>query len=580
MASVDGSRSLQGGSDELYDIICGPCQTNRLHKPANHYCKECREYLCNTCKSIHCKLAVSKGHTILVGKHITARIPGRQKSVFVTYCGCNKNQTVEFYCEDHKNIICNPCKMVKHRSCKTAAVREKVAEYTTTRIDSVLTKIKSLIHEFDTMQKQRESDCKKLKRLTEDCKKQIKDFREKIDIALDKLEKHIMNEIDEFDKEQSRHINEDITALTTGLQMLDSDSKQIENAKVIGQKVKVFTTDVQVSQSIQEYEAMLAELEKNMSKPTLSFEENKKLADFQREIKSLGNLKGAAQILSFSREGRKKCKQKMFLGKKATLQNHVNVISSDDKEAPRVSGCAFMPRGHAVLCDHNNSNIKLLDKALVLREHLELCSRPWDISVVNDNNVIITLPDKCRLQYLQVFPQLKAGHTIKLDNQCYGIEVFGDEIYTTQWHDSDLAEIHVLDLNGGRKRAWQTGVELICPHYITVSNSGKRIFVSDGYGNSATVTCLTPDGNLVYQYKDKEMRAPYGMYADAEDNILVCDLDSNTVHVITANGKKYKTLLISGDRIKRPYSLAYREADDTLIMGCKDQKSLFIYKLV
>ena len=28
MASVDGSRSLQGGSDELH-IICGPCQTNK-----------------------------------------------------------------------------------------------------------------------------------------------------------------------------------------------------------------------------------------------------------------------------------------------------------------------------------------------------------------------------------------------------------------------------------------------------------------------------------------------------------------------------------------------------------------------
>ena len=30
MASVDGSRSLQGASDELYDAICGPCKLTTL----------------------------------------------------------------------------------------------------------------------------------------------------------------------------------------------------------------------------------------------------------------------------------------------------------------------------------------------------------------------------------------------------------------------------------------------------------------------------------------------------------------------------------------------------------------------
>ena len=237
MASVDGSRSLQGASDELYDIICGPCQTDNLEKQANHYCNECREYLCNSCKDVHRKLAISKNHTILSGKQIPAPTSGSQRSVFIAYCSCNKNQQVEFFCEDHQDLICIPCKMVKHRNCKTANVKEKSADYTTKRVDSVLTKIKSLIHEFNTMQMQRKSACKGLKRLTEDCKKEIKGFRAQIDAILDKLEAQAMREVDVFDQGQRRHIDQHITALTTGLQMLDLDSNRLEDVKSNGNKV-------------------------------------------------------------------------------------------------------------------------------------------------------------------------------------------------------------------------------------------------------------------------------------------------------------------------------------------------------
>ena len=580
MASVDGSKSLQGASDELYDIICGPCQTDNLDKQANHYCNECREYLCNSCKDVHRKLAMSKGHTILSGKQIPVRTSGSQTSVFIAYCSCNKNQQVELYCEDHTEVFCSPCKMVKHRSCKTADVQEKSAGYTTARVNSMLATIKSLRHEFDTMQDQRKSDRKELKRLTEDCKKEIKGFRAQIDAILDKLEAQAMREVDVFDQGQSRHIDQHISALTTGLQMLDLDSKQLEDAKSNGNKVKMFITDVQVSKSLKEYEVMLAEVENDMTEPTLSFVGNSKLADFQTEITTLGSLKGTGQSLGLSHKGGNKSKKTKLLGKRVTVQNQVRVRSPDDKNAPWISGCTFMLSGHAVLCDHENQNVKLLDKALVLREHLKLCSAPWDVSVVDDNNVIITQPDTNQLQYMQVFPQLKTGRTIQLDKTCFGIAVFGDEIYTTQHDGSGQEEVHILDLNGNRKRKLQTNVKFYHPDYITVSRSGKKIFVSDGGCYTATVSCMTTDGNLVYQYKDKKLRYPEGMYVDAEDNILICVSGCNTVQMVTANGKKYGTLLSSNDGIDSPYSIAYRETDDTLLVGRRDQDHVLTFMLI
>ena len=50
-----------------------------------------------------------------------------------------------------------------------------------------------------------------------------------------------------------------------------------------------------------------------------------------------------------------------------------------------------------------------------------------------------------------------------------------------------------------------------------MSRSSKKIFVSSGANDIATVTCTTTDGNLVYQFKDKELSFPKGLYVDAED---------------------------------------------------------------
>ena len=275
-----------------------------------------------------------------------------------------------------------------------------------------------------------------------------------------------------------------------------------------------------------------------------------------------------------------KHKRKVLLGKKATSQGQVNVIDSYNESTPWITGCTFLASGHAVLCENNNKKMKLLDKVLVLGESLKLDSKPWDVSVVDDNNIIITLPDTKQLQYIQVFPQLKTGRTVQLGKICRGIEVFGDEIYTTQYDDLSQGAVQVLDLNGNMKRKLQSSFNFDRPDYITVSTSGKKIFVSDGVNSTARITCMTADGNLVYQYKDGELVMPFAMYVDAEDNILVCDSVSNCVHVIIANGKKYGTLLTSSDGISYPHSIAYRETDDTLLVGCSGRDNIFTYKLV
>ena len=81
---------------------------------------------------------------------------------------------------------------------------------------------------------------------------------------------------------------------------------------------------------------------------------------------------------------------------------------------------------------------------------------------------------------------------------------------------------------------------------------------------------MTIDNVVIYQYRDNGLKNPGGLYCDDGDNVLVCGEVSNTVQVITAEGKKYCDLASSRDGLEKPLSISHRGKDNTLIVGCRD----------
>ena len=261
-----------------------------------------------------------------------------------------------------------------------------------------------------------------------------------------------------------------------------------------------------------------------------------------------------------------------LLGRYIQLSKKVNVSLDGDKKIPYITGCVFMPNGYFVACDWNNFHIKLFDSSLLLQDSLKLPSAPRDVSVIDDNTVIVAIPILKQIQLVQVFPKLKPDRLIQLDKRCLSVEVSRQQIYVS-CHSvlkSD-GEVRVLDKQGNLEH--QLGIRedgsylFSWPNYITVSTAGDNIFVSDY--KTDTVTCMKVDGSIVYQYKDTDLKGPRGLYCDDGDNIMVCGFNSNNIHVITSDGKKYDTLLSSQDGLKMPVSVAYRKCDDTLVVGCE-----------
>ena len=577
MASGDGSKSWLRASDEIFDIVCGPCKTDNVIKEAKYYCEQCQEHLCDSCQDTHRKLKATKNHNILSGRHMPKALGVTLRPACSVYCSCNQNREVVVYCEDHDDVICDSCATVKHSRCKTFSVQDKSRSYPTKKLDSIIDKTKTLRMNIEQLQQERSMDRTNLTGLKDTRRKEITAFRKELNDFLDHLERNIIQDLEKYEKKMKQLIDDQIKSLTTALQMIDLDYKLLEDAKYDNKTETMFASNIKISKSLSEYEAVLDDMLKNFERPDLCFQRNSKLVEMELAIDSLGSIKEKDSV------SYKDTSTKVVLGMKVQSSNQLNVRLDADEEEPWIRGCSFLPSGDLVLCDYANSKLKLLDRTFKVKDSLSVNARPWSLSVIDNSNVIVTLPWNKQLQYVQLVPHMKTDRVIQLDKMCWGVAVVCNEIYVSCFNAPGKGAVRVLDLRGNLKK--KLGVnkdgsyQFQSPDYLTVSTNCKKIFMSDF--QTSIITCMTPNGNIFYQYKDNDLRCPQGLFVDAGDNIFVCCCGSHNVQVITSDGRKYGTLISAADGLRYPYSIAFREADNTLVVGSYSlgQSNIFCHKL-
>ena len=72
-----GSHTAPASSGKGSDHLCGPCSMDGVDKYANHYCWDCRQNICGTCKDYHRKFAGTKDHIIVPVNKGLATVSGK-----------------------------------------------------------------------------------------------------------------------------------------------------------------------------------------------------------------------------------------------------------------------------------------------------------------------------------------------------------------------------------------------------------------------------------------------------------------------------------------------------------------------
>ena len=315
------------------------------------------------------------------------------------------------------------------------------------------------------------------------------------------------------------------------------------------------------------------------SKPTDDVSDSSQPCDNSSNGGSSKPSAGQSQDTPDSNESSKRKPLNVLLDAKVQSLRKVPLKVRGDYQASWITGCAFLPNGYAVLCDHSNNRVKLLDESLRIKGSVYM-GYPGDVAVVDEYRVIVSMAQEQRLQYIRL-PSMQLEGSISVGKFCYGIDVAKDLIFVachSNFSEVPDGEVRVYDMTGTLiKRICGEGpCALVKPHNLAVSRCGTKLFVSDL--GTRIIYCIGANGGMIYQNKD-DFRGPRNVYLDAENNAYICDYDTNTVKIIAANGRGLKNPLIQGNGIEHPNSIAFRPEDGTMIIGCAGMEKLFVFTL-
>ena len=97
-------------------------------------------------------------------------------------------------------------------------------------------------------------------------------------------------------------------------------------------------------------------------------------------------------------------------------------------------------------------------------------------------------------------------------------------------------------------------------------SNDEKLFVS-GESSTPTVYCLESSCKVLYTVSNPLFEDCRGISVDENENLLVCDVDSHKVFLITKDGKEVREFLTEKDGVYLPNTVSFRRSDGTLVVG-------------
>lgn len=557
-ANEDFAGSVLTGSEESFTHECDACKLDGQTQEAKYYCGECNDFLCESCETYHKRVKATRFHEILTGDRMPAKV-----SMFITgttqekqhrmmdKCICNQEREVEVYCSDHDDVFCSVCKNVLHKKCQIYSLEESSAKIQIFEVFKTTSeKVGALVEKAIKLQMENKENISKLQQVEINCKDEIKKVRVEVNLLLDKLEVKALDELQQQVGLQSERLVENRETIESTLQLLESDKRECDEVKITNDKRQMFVTNNKINKMQPKYELALAECDSKMICSSVTFKRNESMMSLQ----ALGTI-SSSNLLD------------------AEIKAHraIDVKQPSDKQTPWITGVAFMPNGELLIADYWNKRITLFDRTIKIIESVECPGQPFDIVVVNESEAIVTLKDKKKLLYVHVHSSLTLGRNIELSAGCYGVTLVGDELYVAMY---SIREILVLDKLGSFIRSVSQN-EIGHPYFIASNSQGDKLFISE----ERKLTCVTPNGTFLWSYSHISLKTSRKVFVDSENNLLMCDTESDNIHVLRPDGTKHKELLTQATKISKPYSIDCRATDGLLAVGDWSKGQLHILEL-
>ena len=550
-------------------LKCDVCQNQNIVSKAVSYCSTCSEYLCQTCDIAHRGSKIAFGHTILTGTEMPHAKNSTSRTLPTMYCENHKSMITDVYCLQHDKVVCGTCKIIYHGKCNTTDITQQTFRVNIEgTFNRVLEQLQGLQKEYASIQKLRLTDKNTVYEKVRECQNDVRSFRKEIDEKLDEIEKRMSDELADIENKMIKEIDNHITITDDAITQINDKIKTMMDCLETTDDDVMFVGMKKAKHLATEYETSMANLQREIYPVEIRFRANETLVGMVKDLKTWGVILKEASPKDIHQNRQRAS----ILNKSVGQEWQIDVGSKN------VCGATFMPSGHLVLgC--LNDGLRLLDSRFVLQSVLNI--RAVSVATLNETDVVVSQGSQKQLLTVKMFPRMAVEKVIKLDKTCVGVDTFQDSIYLTCHNSPGDGEVLVISKEGKLLRKLGTDNRrymFMAPNCVKVSADGTKIFVSDAQTNA--VSCLDRQGRVLYTYSNQSLKLPHGLYVDGENNFLVCGKGSRNLHMVR-NGGVLVSLISEPSGKMADWSIAYREADQTLVIGMQanTKRSLTVFKM-
>ncbi|XP_053383736.1 uncharacterized protein LOC123536695 [Mercenaria mercenaria] len=532
------------GSAKDYDYCCEPCLAIGQYIEAHGFCVDCQEYLCKTCFACHQRTKASKHHQLLDKTSIDKQIiHSKDSTVCNEKCQIHKNEIIKFFCTNHEFLGCTDCITPSHRTCKIDYIPDKCAgirdsgEYRET-----MKALEQKMKDVAVVIKKATLQDKGLDLSHDHVVKETVKFRNEINDHLDKQQKQFLTDAEKKklkDKQTLKNVLDTCAAVSSDIMKVKSS---LQDSKTSQQNGQLYIMIKQAKSNLKLDDLKNAQETLDKTSIQYTFERNKELENLLTNQYIFGKLTQSTTLV--------------------TNIGDINVQTILDNFKHWITGCVVLSSNKVMIVDGNNCSLKVVDtQSKVVIEEKTLESRPWDICILPQDHIAVTMPDQKTILVMATNGKISIIRRIPFQGKCGGVTYHQDHLYVVC-----LGPICVIkiDIQGNVIDMIYIENEIFAsPNYILLSKDATHIYISDCKSHS--VACVSLQGDILAVYKHKDLRVPMGMVMIDDGSLIVCCYNCNgTIHHISRDLKRGQTI---SDGLQYPQSICYNSKEQKVYIG-------------
>lgn len=541
--------------------VCWACKRENEDEEATDFCLTCKEPLCKMCSKFHRKNLASMYHEICLVSEIGSRI-NRSKNVHVC-CEKHNDKQIVLFCNDHEQPCCADCFTEEHKSCADILTVQKAAENLKNFgfRKALEQKIKKMTGELKLAKRSREEHLKELNDASERITKEVEQLHQEILSHVNKLfDKHLSN-ITKNTKEAKRNLEKNTLSISDRIDFLEHLFNLLMSANETldcdESRLKYISTFHKVKENIAKMlEYPLSEIVFTLKSEILN--------SFQQllKISTIGNITVSEIPSPISLSEKIDIKKAEF----SLLWKYPDVQVS-------IRGGTVLPNGNFLCADNKSTHCVLFtEENQTIVQHgtaFDVEPNPWEI-LLDDGVLYITHRNE-EISHIQRFSadDFHPMDPVYVDTCCSGLAVLGDLLFVV----SNYCCILKLNKHGKGFTESIYQIQSRGLRYLTDIEDGMLICSNF---TDHSVLALDASGNKIWTFKHSELKGPYGLDKDPQNNIYVAGKKSNNIHILSREGSLLRII----KNITNPVGIHFKAFSFTCFVVCQSNSSsqLMLYR--